>query len=190
MPFSDSSLEFLTSAFFLSLCFNFSHCFFSSLSLSGPVVNFAGLKMKCREPKYTWTKVQNSKPISQAWAPSEYKTLGNVYDDLIHDYLISERLGSMPCRSVLMQISCLIRGICDYEEIARRCFYLIRKWKVIVFTPWLGGTDAEKMGSRMSSSWGRTLKWQKDRGVWNLPTLFIHLLKHERKGLNSASCSD
>lgn len=26
----------------------------------------------------------------------------------------------MPCRSVLMQISCLIRGICDYEEIARR----------------------------------------------------------------------
>lgn len=27
-------------------------------------------------------------------------------------------------------------------------FYLIRKWEVIVFTPWLGGTDAEKMGSR------------------------------------------
>lgn len=42
-----------------------------------------------------------------------------------------------------MQISCLMRGICDYEEIAGRCFYLIRKWKVIVFTPWLGGTGAD-----------------------------------------------
>lgn len=64
-----------------------------------------------------------------------------------------------------MQISCLMRGICDYEEIARRCFYLIRKWKVIVLTPWLVGTGAERMGRRMPSSSGRTLKWQKDRGV-------------------------
>lgn len=33
--------------------------------------------------------------------------------------------------------------------------------------------------------WDNSDKWQKNRGGWNLATLFIHLLKHEWKGLNS-----
>lgn len=59
----------------------------------------------------------------------------------------------MPCRSVLMQISCLIRGICNYGEIAHHCFYLIRKQKVIVLTPWLGGMGAERPHPLGGLSW-------------------------------------
>jgi hypothetical protein len=51
-----------------------------------------------------------------------------------------------------MQISCLIKGICNYEGIAHHCFYLISKWKTIVLTPWLGGIGAEGTGYSMPAS--------------------------------------
>lgn len=90
----------------------------------------------------------------------------------------------MPCRSVLIQIRCLIRGMCNYEKIAHHCFYLIRKWKVIVLTPWLGGIGAEGLGAECLHPLGGLFQVGKDSGVRDLTTLFIYLLKCESKGLN------
>lgn len=71
----------------------------------------------------------------------------------------------MPCRSVLMQISCLIRGICDYEEIAHRCFLSNQEMGSDCVHSMAGRERCRRDGVQDALIlWENSDKWQKDRG--------------------------